>query len=67
LKSYERIFTIPLPELDGDLASGVAVDLESGDKRKVVSKFKVSDDGGLSGAVHTSQDNIIAIQVISRE
>jgi hypothetical protein len=31
LKSYESIFTIPLPELDGDLASGVAVDLESGD------------------------------------
>jgi hypothetical protein len=83
MKSYGRIFAVPLPELDGVL-SGVAVDMKSGDvfvsssrrgvvlkvgsgggKRKVISEFKISDDEGLGGLVHTSNGYIITVQVRS--
>jgi hypothetical protein len=38
-----------------------------GERRKVISKFKVSDDGGLGGLVHTSHGYIITVQVRYRK
>jgi hypothetical protein len=38
-----------------------------GERRKVISEFKISDDGGLGGLVHTSHGYIITVQVRYRK